>query len=203
MALHRLANLWLFVYGVMSRTNASVMSCRYCSQRCHDNGTPYSSSSYTLSCCTVSPFIPSLISSLMTYLSYHLLVFMVYGVMSQTNTSVCLSSSAVSIAMNTKHYLLLIFLFPSPPSLLSSFPPPFFKDILFTSPSSFPGLWIHEPTAERMLPYVLLLPQSALPRTRTMSPHLIYLLSFLLFLLPSSRTHPSSLLVVFMVYGVM
>lgn len=198
MALHRLANLWLFVYGVMSRTNASVMSCRYCSQRCHDNGTPYSSS-YTLSCCTVSPFIPSLISSVMTYLSYHLLVFMVYGVMSQTNTSV-FSSSAVSIAMNTKHYLFLIFLFPSASSLHSSFPLPFFKDILFTSPSSFPGLWVHEPTAERMLPYVLLLPQTALPRTRTMSPQLIYLLSFLLFLLPSSRT---SLLVVFMVYGVM
>lgn len=48
MALHRLANLWLFVYGVMSRTNASVMSCRYCTQRRHDNGTSYSSSSYTL-----------------------------------------------------------------------------------------------------------------------------------------------------------
>lgn len=200
MALHRLANLWLFVYGVMSRTNASVTSCRYCSQRCHDNGTPYSSSYYTLSCCSVSPFIPSLLSSSMTYLSSHLLVFMVYGVMSQTNASVCFASSAVRIAMNTKHYLLLLFLFPS---LLTSFPLPFFKDILFTSPSSFPGLWGHEPTAERMLPYVLLLPQSALPRTRTMSPHLIYLLSFLLLLLPSSREYPSSLLVVFMVYGVM
>lgn len=76
MALHRLANLWLFVYGAMSRTNASVMSCRYCSQRCHDNGTSYSSS-YTLSCSTVSPF--------------------------------------------------------------------FFKDIPFISPSSFHGLWGHEP----------------------------------------------------------
>lgn len=121
MALHRLANLWLFVYGVMSRTNASVMSCRYCSQRCHDNGTPYSSSSYTLSCCTVSPIIPSLLSSSRTYLSSHLLFFMVYGVMCQTNTLVCFASSAVRIAMNTKHYILLLFLFPSAPSLFLLF----------------------------------------------------------------------------------
>lgn len=149
MALHRLANLWLFVYGVMSRTNANVRSCRYCSQYCHDQGKPYSSF-YPLSCWNAFPNIPSLLSSFPPLFFKDILVFMVYGVMSRTNASVCRASFTVRITTNTEHHILLI-LFPSALSphifllsflliLFSSF-----KDKPFVSPSSFHSLWGHEP----------------------------------------------------------
>lgn len=57
---------------------------------------------------------------------------------SRTNASVCLASPAVSLATNSNNV--------SPfniPSLLSSFSPPFFKDIPFVSPCRFHGLWGH------------------------------------------------------------